>query len=102
MRGRLRIWAANVGAHQTSQSSLDFRLRDASHVRQEILNLLADLGGLLDNIIVYLKEGPSDDDPWSENESDDDPIIELQAYFRRVDTTIKCLYKMAMLIRNPA
>jgi hypothetical protein len=29
--GRLRVWAANIGAHQTGQSSLDYRLRDASH-----------------------------------------------------------------------
>lgn len=101
-RGRLRIWAANVGAHQTGQSSLDFRLRDTSHVRQEILDLLADLRGLLDDIIVYFKEEPSEDELWSEDESDDDPTTELQSYFRRVNTTIKCLYKMAMLIRNPA
>jgi hypothetical protein len=29
--GRLRVWAANIGAHQSGQSSLDYRLRDASH-----------------------------------------------------------------------
>lgn len=29
--GRLRVWAANIGAHQTGQSSLDYRLRNASH-----------------------------------------------------------------------
>ncbi|KAL8665806.1 MAG: hypothetical protein Q9202_001928 [Teloschistes flavicans] len=100
-RGRLRIWAANVGAHQTGQSSLDFRLRDASHVQQEIVDLLADLRKLLDNIIVYINEGPPEDDSWSEDEFDDDPTTELQSYFRRVNTTIKCLYKMAMLVRNP-
>ena len=38
--GRLRIWAADIGAHQTSQSSLDFRLRDASHIRVQIAKLL--------------------------------------------------------------
>ncbi|KAL8686312.1 MAG: hypothetical protein Q9218_007196 [Villophora microphyllina] len=100
-RGRLRIWAANVGAHQTGQSSLDFRLRDASHIRQEIVDLLTDLHRLLENIKDYLNEGPPEDESWSEDGLDDDPTTELQAYFRRVNTTIKCLYKMAMLIRNP-
>ena len=32
--GRLRMWAANIGAHQTGQSSLDFRLRDSSYIRE--------------------------------------------------------------------
>lgn len=41
--GRLRMWAANIGAHQTGLSSLDFRLRDASHVREQIVNLLRSL-----------------------------------------------------------
>ena len=41
--GRLRIWAANVGAHQTNQSSLDYRLRDSSHIREQIVKLLDEL-----------------------------------------------------------
>ena len=41
--GRVRIWAANIGAHQTGQSSLDFRLRHASHINDQILSLLTDL-----------------------------------------------------------
>ena len=41
--GRLRIWAADIGAHQTDQSSLDFRLRDASHIREQIVKLLQSL-----------------------------------------------------------
>ena len=41
--GRLRVWAANIGAHQTGQSSLDFRLRDASHISKQVTKLLKDL-----------------------------------------------------------
>lgn len=41
--GRLRIWAANIGAHQKDQSSLDFRLRDASHISKQVIKLHEDL-----------------------------------------------------------
>ena len=41
--GRLRMWAANIGAHQTGQRSLDFRLRDATHIREHIIKLLQGL-----------------------------------------------------------
>ena len=41
--GRLRIWCANIGAHRTGRSSLDFRLRDASNIKRRVLSLLDDL-----------------------------------------------------------
>lgn len=41
--GRLRVWAANIGAHRTGRISLDFRLRDAPHIRTQIQGLLYDL-----------------------------------------------------------
>lgn len=56
--GRLRIWAANIGAHQTGQSSLDYRLRDASHISQQILKLLDDLSFTLEEIEEVLDSGP--------------------------------------------
>ena len=45
--GRLRVWAANIGAHQIGQSSLDYRLRDASHIKDQIIRLLERLQRLL-------------------------------------------------------
>lgn len=41
--GRFRVWLANVGAHRSGRVSLDYRLREASHMRQSVLELLDDL-----------------------------------------------------------
>jgi hypothetical protein len=45
--GRFRIWSGNIGAHRTGRSSLDYRLRDASHIRQRVISLLQDLNEIL-------------------------------------------------------
>jgi len=43
--GRFKIWAGNIGAFQQfeSQSSLDYRLRDASKIAAQIVDLLDEL-----------------------------------------------------------
>lgn len=41
--GRFRVWLANLGAHRSGRVSLDYRLREASHMRQSVLELLNDL-----------------------------------------------------------
>lgn len=45
--GRFRVWAGNVGAHRQGRCSLDYRLRDASHIKAKVISLLRDLNGLL-------------------------------------------------------
>ena len=37
------MWAGNAGAHRTGRVSLDYRLREASHVYKELTNLLGEL-----------------------------------------------------------
>ncbi len=101
--GRLRIWAGNVGAHQTGPSSLDFRLRDASHIQDEVTKLLKDLERLLEEAQEYIYEEDHEDESLCGSDSlDEDPVTELQALFGELTTIIQCLYKLAMLIRNPA
>ncbi|KAL8847620.1 MAG: hypothetical protein Q9221_007350 [Calogaya cf. arnoldii] len=101
--GRLQIWAGNVGAYQSGLSSLDFRLRDASHIRNEVTDLLTNLERLLDEAREYLSAEDHEDDMSSTSDSlDEDPTTELQAMFGELVTIIQCLYKLAMLIRNPA
>ncbi|KAI9853576.1 MAG: hypothetical protein M1813_002056 [Trichoglossum hirsutum] len=46
--GRFRIWAGNIGALRHGPPSLDHRLREASRVRQHILDVLYDLCFSLD------------------------------------------------------
>lgn len=41
--GRFRVWAGNVGAHRAGRVSLDHRLREASHIYEELTKLLGEL-----------------------------------------------------------
>ena len=47
--GRYNVWAGNVGAHQHGRSSLDYRLRDASQIREEFVKVLEYLRETLDD-----------------------------------------------------
>ena len=44
---RFTMWTSNIGAHKRGQSSLDFRLRDAAHIRDAVLSMLGDLQELI-------------------------------------------------------
>lgn len=101
--GRLRMWAANIGAHQTGQSSLDFRLRDASHVREQIVKLLQGLLRRLQDARDVLAEDESDDQEVAADFVDeDDPKTEIQELRESLATVINCLFQMSMLVRKPA
>lgn len=41
--GRFKIWAGNIGALQEDSRSLDYRLREASQVRDQVTKILLDL-----------------------------------------------------------
>lgn len=41
--GRFNVWARNAGAHRSGRVSLDHRLREASHLREELIKLLGKL-----------------------------------------------------------
>lgn len=107
--GRLRVWAANIGAHQTGQSSLDFRLLDASHISHQITRLLQDLDGILEDIKRELSgdhveasgtvASSNDEDAWPNGEGS---TSEVQQLYEEVVNVVDCLYKMSMLIRRPA
>ncbi|KAJ6185317.1 hypothetical protein N7519_006618 [Penicillium mononematosum] len=106
--GRLRVWAGNV-AQGTGQSSLDYRLRDASHIKVQILSLLGRVKELLLDLTEVLEEdadaenqypyagaeGPGD---YPEN---DDSITEVQQIHQGILETITQLYQMSMMIRQP-
>lgn len=105
--GRLRVWAANIGAHQTRQSSLDYRLRDASHIKTQIVRLLERFQELLTDLEDVLEEsddevqedGFEDLDDMSGSESS---ITEIQEVHQGLIETINQLYQMSMIIRKPA
>lgn len=92
---RFRIWSSNIGAHQKGQSSLDHRLRDASHIRDQILKVLATLRqNLLDaeEIIIEAAHG----------EGDENSASELVEAYSGVQKLLECLFQLSMRIRRPA
>ena len=102
--GRLRMWAANIGAHQTGQSSLDFRLRDASHIREQIIKLLQGLLRRLHEARDVLADDEDSDDKEIIGVSldEEDPKTEIEELQQSVATNINCLFQMSMLVRKPA
>ena len=104
--GRLRMWAANIGAHQTGQSSLDYRLRDASHVRAQIIRLLQGLLQRLQDardVLADAGEESHDEEAAEIDASDEeDRKTEIQELQEILANYINCLFQMSMLVRKPA
>ncbi len=100
---RLNVLAANVGAHQTGQSSLDYRLRDASHIGQQAIKLIKDLRQTIEETEALLEEGGvSEDQTPTDLGEDKDSITEIQKLHKEIANIITFLFQMSMLIRNPA
>ena len=102
--GRLRIWAANVGVDQLNQAPLDWRLRDASHIRDQILSLLENLLARLDDardIVAEDNESKPEDFTDKENE-DEVSLTDLNELQITIASIIKSLFLMSILVREPA
>jgi hypothetical protein len=96
--GRLRVWATNVGAHQRGQSSLDYRLRDASHIKQQILNLLNELEVTVSEIEQLLSDAnPSTAALYADGTDG----TEFQQLHATLSDVITCMYQISVLIRKP-
>ncbi|KAL8950998.1 MAG: hypothetical protein Q9222_002996 [Ikaeria aurantiellina] len=104
--GRLRMWAANIGAHKTGQSSLDFRLRDSSHIWNQIIKLLDEIPRRLQDVSRVITDGGDEDE---DVESLDAEIAEgqtgpteIQQLLESVKSVIDCLFELSMVVRKPA
>ncbi|KAF8465065.1 hypothetical protein BDZ91DRAFT_728618 [Kalaharituber pfeilii] len=118
-RGRFRIWAQNVGAHRVGKVSLEYRLREASHVRCIIFKLLVSLQGFLEETLVLLRHDPSNVASAHLSLSCDNPVdisediidqagietevsqTDLDFVCSDVSHAINALYKLSTLIQNP-
>ena len=106
--GRLRLWASNIDAHRiyrTGQSYLDLRLRDASHIRGQIIELLKALHRRIQDARVILAEegDDNDDEVFVDEHSDEDEVpSEIEELRQSTANIVRCLFRMAMLVRNPA
>ncbi|OGE56037.1 hypothetical protein PENARI_c003G02827 [Penicillium arizonense] len=108
--GRLRVWASNIGAHQTGQSSLDYRLRDASHLKGETIKILQRTLQVLLNLRQVIEEG--EDEPYEEElfssgsdmefESEGNEMTDVQLLYQSLRNNINLLFQITMAIRKPA
>ncbi|KAJ5771876.1 hypothetical protein N7520_002405 [Penicillium odoratum] len=106
--GRFRVWAANIGAHQTHLSSLEYRLRDASHIKIQVVTLLNQIQELLTDLKDVLEE---QNDKRSQTDASDcleSPpghekfTPEIQEIHQGLVETNTQLYQISMIIRKPS
>ncbi|KXG52017.1 uncharacterized protein PGRI_083010 [Penicillium griseofulvum] len=108
--GRLRIWAGNIGAHQTGQSSLDYRLRDASHLKSETVKILQRMLRVLRSLTEVMNEEDEDqidiDEEFHESdtemEDDKNAMTDVQVLYQSLRNIINLLFRISMAIRRPA
>jgi hypothetical protein len=98
--GRFRIWAANIGAHRIGQSSLDFRLHNASQVREQVLRVLngmkldlEDLDATISNQFAQLQS--------QQTLEQNTALEEAEEVFRAMQASINRLFDISMIIRKP-
>jgi hypothetical protein len=105
---KFKVWAGNIGAHKTGTGSLDYRLRDASPIKNQVIELLEDLCDLLSQAIAIAS---GEKIPWDqldgeesvEDADTDSPSTELgQIATEGVADVVDCLLRLSMTIRNPA
>lgn len=113
---RFKMWAGNLGAHQSGPASLDYRLREAPHIHEQVLYLLRDLTQSLQDTLELAKpEGrvkaldehvvdqSSEDDDFTDSEDDDISLeTRLATLCADVKESIDCLLRLSVAIANPA
>jgi hypothetical protein len=110
---RFKVWSGNIGAHSTGRRSLQYRLRDASHLQKQVKSLLDELSELLEDAtaIVTGEKVPWDHDEDDEAISQDTgsdcdvngmPTTEMAQIAQNVSDVINCLLRLSVDIKNPA
>jgi hypothetical protein len=109
---RFRLWSGNVGAHRRGRGSLDYKLREASHIRDQVVNLLQEMQFVLQEStdIVTGKRVSGEDMSDSDSDTTDDgkvdlppeDITELQQLATNLAELNTCLMRLSISIRNPA
>ena len=119
---RFKMWAGNLGAHQPGRSSLDYRLREASHLQEQVVRLLQDVSESLQEAFAIaqprnatvdgdtspaVNDGSVADDASEDSFTDsesDEPSAEtrLATLFTDIREVIDCLLSLSVAIANPA
>ncbi|KAJ3488727.1 hypothetical protein NLG97_g6141 [Lecanicillium saksenae] len=105
--GRFRVWSLNIGGWQEDAESLDFKLREASHVHQQLLYLLQDLQSLLLDLIgIWSKTMVPWDELPQDNEGDslehDSTSTEVDQLLLDIDEVTNDLLGLNIAVRMPS
>ncbi|KAG7285371.1 hypothetical protein NEMBOFW57_009998 [Staphylotrichum longicolle] len=91
-------------------SSLEYRLRDASHVKSQVVNLLKDLIGLIEDASAIAtgqktpwdRQYPEAEESADTDSDDGSPDTELGQIALDMADVVNCLLRLTVAIRNPA
>ncbi|KAJ4347966.1 uncharacterized protein N0V89_009338 [Didymosphaeria variabile] len=96
---RFKIWAGNIAAHRKGRRSLEYRLRDAAHLQDEI-NAIAVVKG--EKTPWDVLEDSDNDSELSSNASSAGEDTELKQLCGSIQSSVTCLFRLSMAIRDPA
>jgi hypothetical protein len=97
--GRLHVWAANIGARRMGHLSLDHRLRDASHLKEQTIRVLKRLQRTLDDLQDAINE-PAVPEDLSASVSDGEDVTEIQLAYNALRDTINNLFRMSRALKR--
>ncbi|KAL8780646.1 MAG: hypothetical protein Q9213_006383 [Squamulea squamosa] len=122
--GRFNIWAGNIGAGRQGRASLDYRLREVSEIKGEVVSILQYLANSLqeatsivsgsrlpydqlpsgsDSSVSSLSEDGEHENRELQNVVGVPPGTELQELHHSITSFLSNLYRMSTIIRkNPA
>ncbi|KAM0387708.1 hypothetical protein ACHAQC_010354 [Fusarium culmorum] len=102
-RGRLRVWASNLGALQqeASKKSLDYRLRDAPLMRTTVALGLENLHSSADRALAIINGSvPNRSAAIPSGDGNDKTINELDELLAGIHSAINHLFGISILIRK--
>ncbi|RTE73517.1 hypothetical protein BHE90_012056 [Fusarium euwallaceae] len=124
---RFKMWAGNLAAHQSGPASLDHRLREAPHVKEQVVYLLCDISESLKDVVALIlhenspkgtkdiqdeppplqeSAGQDSEDDFTDSDLDDDEDVSLETRLSSLCADISeatdCLLRLSVAIANPA
>ena len=111
---RFKLWSGNLAAHQTGPISLDYRLREAPHLLDQVNYLLEDTRHSLHDLLPLINPATvteqsvsavdDDSDSFTDSEPDNDntPETRLSVLCLDIGEAVDCLLRLSVAIANPA
>ncbi|KAJ4122766.1 hypothetical protein NW768_010209 [Fusarium equiseti] len=119
------MWVGNQAAHQSGSTSLDYRVREAAHLQEQVIYLLKDICESLQAAISLFHNGLQSpeqndaggkdeiiqlDDPSTPGSIEDDepdfseewPPTSLPTFLTDIREAVDCLLRLSVAIANPA